>query len=102
MSKLPPVPAAYELSDRPSAISLSGTARLVLGCLSTSGHSWEAGRISHPLTMKNLNHAFKKKSLLKTSVKLQKLSPLRGGELGLGVKIEKCLLVKFLFLDVRN
>lgn len=31
---------------------------LVLNCLFTSGHSWEAGRISHLPNMKNLNHTF--------------------------------------------
>lgn len=60
------------------------SARLVVGHLSTSGHVWEAGRISHPLNMKSLNHALKKKkkkSLLKTSRRLQELSTRGRGNL---------------------
>lgn len=48
-----------------SAVSPSGAAILVLDCLSTSGHSWEVGRVSHSLKMKNPNHTFKKKITMK-------------------------------------
>jgi hypothetical protein len=51
------------LSDRLSAVSLSSTARIVLNCVSTSGHDWEAGRILHPPNMKNPNHTLKKISI---------------------------------------
>lgn len=54
-----------ELSDRLSAVSPSGAAILVVDCLSTSGHSWEAGRVSHSLKMKNPNHTLKKKITMK-------------------------------------